>query len=592
MNWLNPKSLSRLSLVAVFLLGATTSHGASGARAMNTILIVSKTTDTNDGVCDVDCSLREAILTANAQPGADNVIVPAGVYTLTIPGANEDAGATGDLDITDDLTLTGAGAQATVIDGGGIDRVLEVTGTVAIDGVAVRGGSFISSPTTTGIRSEGTLTLINSSVTNNIGGGLYSYSGALVLFNSTVASNTLEGISINYGSAVIDHSSILANGKDIPPTCCDAATGIGIYNSGMVTITNSTLADNLNENWFALYAAGHSTVYFANNLVTNNTGGLYFYDSTAVVRDSSFISNTTTDWGGAIAYQGDGYLTITHSQFISNSSTSSFPMFGGGAIWQYYSRDLIISDSVFVNNYAPNGGGAIVSSAALSRLFISNSTFSDNGTALSGGAIWGAVPMELDNVTIVGNKADSDQNGSGDGGGLYNYVGTIVKISNVLAAGNSDWGNEAPDCSGPFTSLGYNLIQDPTGCVISGTLTGVITGTDPLVGPLQDNGGNTLTHALLPGSPAIDAGNPMGCIDAFGLLLLTDQRGYARHVDGGSGLARCDIGAYEANALLVTPTPTATQTASPTPTPTPSPTGTPTSGQSYLLYLSVIRRDS
>ena len=71
----------------------------------------------------------------------------------------------------------------------------------------------------------------------------------------------------------------------------------------------------------------------------------------------------------------------------------------------------------------------------------------------------------------------------------------------------------------------------------------------PKLGPLQNNGGPTQTHALLPGSPAIDAGNSFGCRDNLGALLATDQRGFFRTADGDSnGTARCDIGAYEAKA--------------------------------------------
>ncbi len=113
--------------------------------------LVTKTLDTNDGSCDVnDCSLREAIVATNLNAGADTITLPAlGVpYTLTIPGADEDLGATGDLDITDDLTINGAGSATTIIDacdssGGpcsGSDRVFHVrlaSGTVSISGVTI-----------------------------------------------------------------------------------------------------------------------------------------------------------------------------------------------------------------------------------------------------------------------------------------------------------------------------------------------------------------------------------------------------------------------------------------------------------------------
>ena len=86
---------------------------------------------------------------ANALHGADTIGVPVGTYTLSIAGTDEDAGATGDLDVTDDLTINGAGAAATIIDGGGLDRVFHVfTGsTVTISGVTIQNGkSAVGAP--------------------------------------------------------------------------------------------------------------------------------------------------------------------------------------------------------------------------------------------------------------------------------------------------------------------------------------------------------------------------------------------------------------------------------------------------------------
>jgi hypothetical protein len=107
-------------------------------------------------------------------------------------------------------------------------------------------------------------------------------------------------------------------------------------------------------------------------------------------------------------------------------------------------------------------------------------------------------------------------------------------------AGNVDLGGEAPDCGGvPLDAHGYNLVQNVTGCNLGDDSTGNVTGVDPLLGPLADNGGPTLTHLPSAGSPVIDAGNPGDCP-------ATDQRGVARPADGdGDGAAVCDIGAVE-----------------------------------------------
>jgi hypothetical protein len=98
---------------------------------------------------------------------------------------------------------------------------------------------------------------------------------------------------------------------------------------------------------------------------------------------------------------------------------------------------------------------------------------------------------------------------------------------------------------GTLTNPSYNLIGVAAGCSVSGTPVDNIFNTNPKLGPLQDNGGNTLTHALLATSPAIDTGNPAGCLDQNELPLTTDQRGFSRPADGGSGSAICDMGAFE-----------------------------------------------
>src|SRR3954470_19895017 len=116
-------SSSRRAIV-VLTLGLSLYSISAFANAAT--FLVTKIADTNDGSCDSDCSLREAIVAANGSPGADVITLPAGTYTLTIGGAGEDAAATGDLDITDGVTVNGAGAATTTIDGGAIDRVLHV----------------------------------------------------------------------------------------------------------------------------------------------------------------------------------------------------------------------------------------------------------------------------------------------------------------------------------------------------------------------------------------------------------------------------------------------------------------------------------
>jgi hypothetical protein len=180
--------------------------------------------------------------------------------------------------------------------------------------------------------------------------------------------------------------------------------------------------------------------------------------------------------------------------------------------------------------------------------------------------------LMLANVTMAENTAGTG-GAFGQGGGIF-LLGGVVTVRNTLIAGNVDLVAPAThDCSGGLASAGFNLIEDMTGCSLSGDTTGNRSGLDPMLDALANYGGGTLTHALLAGSPAIQGGNPAGCLDDFGSPLTTDQRGYVRPVNTfGAPGSICDIGAYEYGSPG-TPAPTATRTGGP-PTATPTQTAT------------------
>ncbi len=265
-------------------------------------------------------------------------------------------------------------------------------------------------------------------------------------------------------------------------------------------------------------------------------------------------------------------LTVDRSRIESNQ---------GGGLFLQVNVTTTIRSSTLSNNTDTSSGGAISNSGILN---ITNSTLSGNTAVGDGGGIHSNGTVTLNSVTITNNTAGLSGT-YGNGGGISNQ-GTVT-LRNTIIAGNFDGSASAvPDCNGALTSDGYNLLGDTTGCTLSGDLTGNLTGVNPLLDILQDNGGATYTHALLMGSPAINAGNSAGCSDENGAALTIDQRGFVR-------LNRCDMGAYEYNSPgfppptqtpLVSLTPTAsitvpapTATLTPTRTPIPTATRTPTS---------------
>ncbi|HUF52437.1 MAG TPA: choice-of-anchor Q domain-containing protein [Dehalococcoidia bacterium] len=441
------------------------------------------------GVLGFPCSLRAAIQEANALAGPDVITLPAGTYNLTRSGAGEDSASTGDLDITSDLTINGAGAATTIIDAGDLDRVFHVlSGTVSISGVTIRNGNL-----------------------GGDGGGIYN-SGILELTNSTVSDNTAGdggGIYNYYGNVTLTNSTVSGNG---------ATNGAGIRNLGTLTLTNSTVSDNTAGDGGGIFNSG--TLTLTNSTVSGNTagregGGIYNYHNLTLT--NSTVSGNSANYSGGGIYN-NGALTLTNSTVSGNTASG-----GGGGI----------HNSLPMWPYAPSAG----------NVTLTNSTVSGNRANYSGGGISNYHNLTLTNSTITSNTADWDANGTGDGGGIVGA--SAVSLKNTIVAGNFDLSSVTvdPDCAETLSSQGHNLIQTVSpGCTVTGDTTGNVIGQDANLGSLANNGGPTQTHAILADSPAIDAGSS-DCPPPA-----TDQRGVGRPL--GSG---CDIGAYESSFVSTPP---------------------------------------
>jgi CSLREA domain-containing protein len=262
-------------------------------------------------------------------------------------------------------------------------------------------------------------------------------------------------------------------------------------------------------------------------------GGGIMNRGTLTVIDSWLSSNNASSGGGVMNH---GTLTVTNSRINSNEANDGAGMYNTGTL-------TINSSTVNFNEGQDqgvgiwNGGALTLNNSTVSQNFVDG----DEQNAPSGGGIANSGALTLNNSTVTGNWIVGYSRGCecwiGVGGGIY---GSFTARNSIIAGNSSA---SASDCYGVMTAQAPNLLGLTDGCTIVGA--GVAVG-DPLLAPLRDNGGPTPTHALLPGSPAIDAGDNATC-------LATDQRGVARPQDGdGNGSARCDIGAVERqNTLLI-----------------------------------------
>lgn len=533
--------LPRLCKLSVLLIGLSAGTSAYAVTYSVNFFNDDSDANTSDGLCQTTagggaCTLRAAIQQANANGSLSNIIeLPAGEYLLTIqnPGTGEDLSATGDLDITKNLTITGANRATTIINGNEIDRVFHILGraTVNISGVTIKKGH----------------------INNSVGGGMYNVNGTVTLNDVIVSNNTADnpgelnnagtgGGIFNSGTLALTDSIVRDNTAQ---TRSQGIGGGGIYNEAALSIENSTLSGNKAEG----QGAGGGGL--------QNTGGtgLSINAAVATIVNTTFSSNSATIGGGirnlfglvnlklsiihdnGATTSGGGIENSGGGMIIDRTSVhTNHAGFTGGGVANFASMDL--SHSAVYNNDASTQGGGIYNSG-LGALVLINTTVTNNTANIEGGGVYNHRAADIINSTIYDNTSvarpgseifacgtKTDQNPA------CITDSSLVK-TNVV---NSIIGNSsgAAACGGEvtlITSKGHNIDTGASCGFNQSTDRSNIAGTAFFSSGFTNNGGTTPTYAIIGGSVAHNTGDAVNCP-------VIDQRFKERD-------NLCDIGAYE-----------------------------------------------
>jgi hypothetical protein len=493
-----------------------------------------------DNVCATSggvCTLRAAIQENNAGAGGNTISIPAG-YTIVV-GA--------ELLVTQSVTLNGGNQSTTIIDGNNATRVFkfqDARGTHSISNLTIRNGYYIyPGPGNLGggggIFNEANLTLTDVTLSNNRatqGGGIFNQ------YAAGASDPTPPTLNLTRVTLVGNTALSAAQGQG----------GGGLFNGGVVTANSLTLTGNS-----AGYQGGgiYINSYFAANLtnftISNNTakmgGGISNEIDHLVSLNTGTISGNVSnccDVGGQPAGGGgivnnDGTMSLTDVTISGNTATSTGG-YGGGIV---NIQQMTLNRVTISGNSAQYGAGIYNGASPLNSMTLTNVTISGNNhasPAAGGGGIWNTT---YGNLTLA--NATFTLNSAAQSGGIQNMATAVLR--NTIVAGNLSTTGYPPDCAGStLSSSGYNLIGSTAGCSFAST-TGDLLNTNPLLGSLQNNGGATFTHALGVSSPAINTGNPVAPGSGGNACPAVDQRNVARPQGG-----RCDIGAYESNALTIT----------------------------------------
>jgi hypothetical protein len=451
-----------------FLLALILASGAATAATFT----VSNLNDSGPG------SLRQAVLDANASPGADDVVFAPGVTgTITLTFAS------GEILITDSLFIHGPGAAALTVSGNHQSRIFHVESPAAAPIDVTLAGL--------------TLTQGVASHTFLVGGAVFAFGENLTILDSVIS------------------DSGAGDGQD------DACGGdVGFWGGSGLTlrIADSTLTGG--SAFGVVVGSGGDLCVVAGKLILERStlsgggaytgGGLYLQSLTedSTISSSTISGNEGFSSGGGIAVVSSPGVTVTMDASTVSGNTAGFP-----------------------SPSPPNGFGGGVYLGVGGDLRIVNSTISGNHANSSGGGISSGGSLLLRLTTVTGNTA------SANGGSILVEDQSRLELDHAIVANGTPQDLAPPPATSPPLTItaNYSLVEAPGSVFPAGVHN--LVGVDPLLGPLANNGGPTQTHRPLPGSPVIDAGDP-----AIPSPPATDQRGFQRIVGAAVDLGSVEVG--------------------------------------------------
>ena len=434
-----PLVLLALPLLVLALLAGGDGLGKSTSAAGGSVLTVTKQQDTNDGTCDADCSLREAIIAANSADDPSTIIVPAsGTPYLITNGVGDDTGQHGDFDILMPITIKGAGIDQTIIDGNAHDTVFHVLpgGDLTLSDVTVTNGDGTQTTAVGGIYAQGDLTLDSSNVRDNVGGP-QGAGGIYATANLTITDSVISGNHSRASGTGGIHSTGVTGETKISNTTIDANVSSGTSSvGGFFMEDNGDLAD----------------LTVSNNTASgeNSTGGLYTYFNHETGLNRVKILDNSASGNYAVGGWWNDATAKAIDLVIDGNRGGAYGE--GGLFIECCDGKLELSRATVSNNAAPNdSGGGIWNSgqSTLTNVTVSGNTAGSSGT----GGVYNDSSLTLQNVTIAANSA-----GVGGTGGFWND--DMATVRNTIISGNI-----AANCHEGIAvaSEGGNL-SDDSGC--------------------------------------------------------------------------------------------------------------------------------